>query len=213
MWRIRKDGGLACVDHLSLQQQKEAAAPSKTKTYSLLGITAGSSVHVKTALVDESKHTVESSPNLTRRLATVMIATLALASAMTLVFRAPLEEAANPSVTPNPAKAPWYFLWLQELVTDTTFTVGGITINGALIGGILLPGLLMLALIAWPYLDKSPVETVGVWWAKRRRMQNIIFVAVVAAVIVLTVIGTFLRGPYWGFYWPWEAQPEMPKKF
>ena len=213
MWRVRKDGGLACVDQLSLEQKKEKAAPIRSKTYSLLGITSGSTVHVETTIVDEDRHTVMSSPNLTRRLLVVTLGTLVVASILTILFSAPLEEAANPAVTPNPAKAPWYFLWLQELVTTTTFTIGGFTVNGALIGGIILPGLLVLAAIIWPYFDKSPVSSIGVWWAKDRRRQNIVFLVIVAAILILTVIGTFLRGPYWNWYWPWEAWPEMPRKF
>jgi cytochrome b-561 len=213
MWRVRKDGGLACVDQLSLEQKKEQVAPIKSKTYSLLGITSGRTVHVETTIVDEDKHTVMSSPNLTRRLVVVTLGTLVVASILTILFRAPLEEAANPAVTPNPAKAPWYFLWLQELVTTTTFTIGGITINGALIGGIILPGLLVLAAVVWPYLDKSPLRSVGVWWAADRRRQNIVFLVIVAAILILTVIGTFLRGPYWDWYWPWQSWPDMPRKF
>jgi quinol-cytochrome oxidoreductase complex cytochrome b subunit len=213
MWRVRKDGGLASVDRLSLQQKKEKQIPSKTKTYSLLGITSGSSVQVEAALVNEDEHTVDSSPNLSRRLAVVSIATLALSSLLTIFARAPLEEPANPSVTPNPAKAPWYFLWLQELVTDTTFTIGGFTVNGALIGGIILPAVLILALFIWPFIEKSPVQATGVWFAKERRKQNIVFLIIILAVLVFTVIGTFLRGPYWEFFWPWESWPEQPKKF
>jgi quinol-cytochrome oxidoreductase complex cytochrome b subunit len=213
MWRVRKDGGLACTDKLSLEQKKEEVTPIKSKTYSLLGITSGSSVHVETTIVDDDQHTVMSSPNLTRRLLVVSLGTLAVASILTIIFRAPLEAAANPAVTPNPAKAPWYFLWLQELVTTTTFTIGGFTVNGALIGGIVLPGLLVLAAIAWPYLDKSPLRSVGVWWAEDRRRQNIVFLVIVAAILILTVIGTFLRGPYWNWYWPWQSWPEMPRKF
>lgn len=213
MWRVRKDGGLACVDHLSLEQRKEKVSPIKSKTYSLLGITRGATVHVETTIIDEDQHTVMSSPNMTRRLTVVTLGTLVVASILTLLFRAPLEVAANPAVTPNPAKAPWYFLWLQELVTTTTFTIGGFTVNGALIGGIILPGLLVAAAIAWPYLDKSSVQSVGVWWAKDRRRQNIIFLVIVAAILILTIIGTFLRGPYWNWYWPWESWPDMPRKF
>jgi quinol-cytochrome oxidoreductase complex cytochrome b subunit len=213
MWRVRKDGGLACVDRLSLSQLRQKVAPIKSKTYSLLGITRGTTVHVETSLIDEDAHTVHSSPGLTRRLAVVTLGTLAVTALLTVVFRAPLEEAANPAVTPNPAKAPWYFLWLQELVTDTTFTVGGYTFNGALIGGIIIPAALLILLVAWPYLDKSPAQTVGVWWAKERKRQNIAFLAVVAAILILLVIGTFLRGPYWDFYWPWESWPEAPRKF
>jgi quinol-cytochrome oxidoreductase complex cytochrome b subunit len=213
MWRVRKDGGLACVDKVLLEQKKAAVTPVKSKTYSLLGITGGTTVHVETALVDEDRHTVKSSPNLTRRLLLVTLVTLALVSILTFIVGAPLEEPANAAVTPNPAKAPWYFLWLQELVTITTVSIGGFTINGALIGGIIVPGILIAAAIVWPFLDKSPLTAVGVWFAKERRRQNLIFLAVVVLILVLTVVGTFLRGPYWHFYWPWESWPEMPKKF
>jgi quinol-cytochrome oxidoreductase complex cytochrome b subunit len=213
MWRARKDGGLACVDRLSLFQKKEKATPVRSKTYSLLGITSGSTVHVETTIIDEDKHTVMSSPNLTRRLLVVTLGTIAVASILTILFSAPLEEPANPAVTPNPAKAPWYFLWLQELVTITTFTIGGFTVNGALIGGIILPGVLVLAALVWPYLDKSPTTAIGVWWPVERRRQNMVFIVIVAAILLFTIIGTFLRGPYWHFYWPWESWPEMPRKF
>jgi cytochrome b-561 len=213
MWRVRKDGGLACVDGLSLAQKHQEAAPKKTKTYSLLGIARGSTVHVETALIDEEEHSVDSSPQLTRRLLMVFLATLAISVLLAVVVRAPLEAQANPSVTPNPAKAPWYFLWLQELVTDTTVKIGDFTINGALIGGILLPATLVILLAIWPYLDRSTTRAVGVWFSLERRTQNWIFLVIVAGILLLTVIGTFLRGPYWKFYWPWEAWPEMPKKF
>ena len=213
MWRVRKDGGLACVDQESLEQKNAPAAPVKSKTYSLLGIASGTTVHVETSLIDEDEHTVQASPNLTRRLLLVTLLTLAVASVLTFIAHAPLEEAANPAITPNPAKAPWYFLWLQELVTITTFKLGGFTINGALIGGIIVPGLLVVAAILWPYFDKSSAGATGVWFAKERRRQNLIFLAVVLAILVLTIVGTFLRGPYWNFYWPWESWPEMPRKF
>jgi len=156
---------------------------------------------------------VQGSPNLTRRVLAVALATFALSAVLAVAVRAPLEEAANPSVTPNPAKAPWYFLWLQELVTDTTIRIGGFTLNGALIGGIVLPAILVLALIAAPYLDKTSLRTVGFWWAAERRRQNLIFLVIVLAILVLTVVGTFMRGPYWNFYWPWETWPEMPRRF
>ncbi len=213
MWRVRKDGGLACVDQLAQTQKKETATPIKSKTYSLLGITSGSTVHVETSLIDEDQHTVHSSPNLTRRLAVVILGTFVLASVLTVLFHAPLEEPANASVTPNPAKAPWYFLWLQELVTDTTFRIGGFTVNGALVGGILIPGLLMGWLVLWPYFDRSSVQSVGVWWGAERKRQNLVFLIVILGVVILTIIGTFMRGPYWGFYWPWQSWPEIPRRF
>lgn len=213
MWRVRKDHGLACVDHLALTQKSQKTAPVKSKTYSLLGIAKGRTVHVETSLIDEDLHTVRSSPNLTRRLLMVALATMLITCVLTLIVQAPLEEAANPKVTPNPAKAPWYFLWLQELVTDTTIHIGSFTINGALIGGIVLPGVLVLLLALWPYLDKSPLSAIGVWFANERRAQNTAFLLVVLAVLVFTVIGTFMRGPYWKFFWPWETWPQIPKNF
>ena len=213
MWRVRKDGGLASVDHQALRQRRENVTPIKSKTYSLLGITKGRSVQVETSGVNEDENTVTSSPNLTRRLLMVMMGTTVFSVLLTILVRAPLEEAANPNVTPNPAKAPWYFLWLQELVTDTTLKLKGFTINGALVGGILVPGVLALLLTVWPYLDKSPASAVGVWFAKERRRQNLVFFIVVLAIISLTVVGTFMRGPYWHFFWPWQSWPTMPKRF
>ncbi len=213
MWRVRKDGGLACVDHRALAEKHETHAPALAKTYSLLGITKGRTVHVETALVDFDRFTVDSSPNLTRRLLLVIVASTAMCALLSLFIGAPLEQPANPKVTPNPAKAPWYFLWLQELVTDTTVRLGDYTINGALVGGIIIPGVLVLLLALWPWFDRSPVRAVGVWFASERRMQNIAFLAGLGIVIILTIIGTFLRGPSWNFYWPWEAWPDVPTRF
>jgi quinol-cytochrome oxidoreductase complex cytochrome b subunit len=213
MWRVRKDGGLACVDKLALKEKYAKTAPVKSKTYSLLGITRGRTVHVETTLVEHDRHTVPSSPNLTRRLLAVMLITVTVIALLGVFVGAPLEEAANPRVTPNPAKAPWYFLWLQELVTDTTIKIGGFTLNGALVGGMLVPGFLVLLLGAWPYLDKSGPGSTGVWFAKERRKQNMIFLAVVIFILIFTVIGTFLRGPYWKFYWPWQSWPDVPRRF
>ena len=213
MWRVRKDHGLACVDQLALTQKAGKTTPVKTKTYSLLGIAKGRTVHVETSLVDTDVHTVQSSPNLTRRILLFGLATSLVTCILTLLVQAPLEEAANPKVTPNPAKAPWYFLWLQELVTDTTIHIGSFTINGALIGGILLPGILVGLLAIWPYLDKSGPSTTGVWFARQRKLQNSVFLLVVLGILVLTVIGTFMRGPYWKFFWPWDAWPQLPKPF
>ena len=111
MWRIRKDGGLACVDNLVLSQKKEKVKDGmKSKTYSLLGLTAGRTVQVETSLIDEEKYTVNSVPFLIRRIGLVMLGTFVFVVLISLFIHAPLEEPANPNVTPNPAKAPWYFL-------------------------------------------------------------------------------------------------------
>lgn len=168
---------------------------------------------MQNVVIDEEKEKVPSSPNLTMRLAVVTLATTIVSILLTLIVRAPLEAAANPAVTPNPAKAPWYFLWLQELVTITTFTIGGITINGALIGGIILPGVLVLAAVLFPYFDKSPADATGKWLPKERKWQNTVFLIIVAAILILTFIGTFMRGPFWEMYMPWEQWEQTPRKF
>ncbi len=213
MWRVRKDGGLACVEKRYEEGKKNDMPAVASKTYSLLGITGGSSVDVQNVMVDDERDKVPSSPHLTVRLTVVTLATLAVSILLTLIVRAPLEEAANPAVTPNPAKAPWYFLWLQELVTITTFTIGGFTINGALIGGIILPGVLVLAAIIWPYYDKSPVSSIGRWLPKERKWQNIVFLVIVAFILVLTFIGTYMRGPFWELYMPWQEWEQTPRRF
>ncbi len=213
MWRVRKDGGLAAVDREDRSATPAPTVPVKSKTYSLLGITNGASVHVQTKGVEEEQASVSAVPHLLRRILVVAIVTTVLTIILSIIFTAPLEAPANPSVTPNPAKAPWYFLWLQEIVTVTTVSLGPVTINGALVGGILLPGLLVFLAVWWPYRDRSGLGSVGVWFAPERRRQNMVFLAICLLVILFTIIGTFLRGPYWNFYWPWESWPTTPVKF
>ncbi len=212
LWRIRKDGGLASVDALSREREREEDPDSLAKTYSLLGVVPGQTATAGRWTLKEDDH-VDSVPHLLRRILIVASVSLLVVTALALVMPAPLEEPANALVTPNPAKAPWYFLWLQELVTDTTVHIGGFTVNGALVGGVLLPGVLVLLLAVWPWLDKSGVEAAGVWLHRARLRQNVVFMLAVAAIVALTIVGTLLRGPYWNFYLPWESWPELPRHF
>lgn len=212
MWRIHKDGGLACHDQTALDQQVTESEPVASKTYSLLGIASGSSATVETALVDEEAHLVSSVPVLARRLLMVGLLCFAISAVLAVWLGAPLEEAANPQVTPNPAKAPWYFLWLQELVTITTVHFGNWTLNGALVGGVLIPGLLFLWGLLVPWIDHSPSRSTGTWFGPGRTRLNLIFLLICLALVVLTIVGTFLRGPYWNFYWPWESWPVHPPR-
>ena len=213
MWRIRKDGGLACMDQMILTSPEEVPADAGQKTYALLGITAGRTASVEMSAPGDEQHEIASSPNLTRRILLVALVTVVVCAVLALLLAAPMEQAANPMVTPNPAKAPWYFLWLQELVTDTTVKLGDLTINGALIGGVLVPGLLVLLLGAWPYLERSSPLATGLWFARERRTQNLVFLGIFVLVLALTAVGTFMRGPSWNFYWPWEAWPDIPRNF
>ena len=212
MWRVRKDGGLARSDGAALLGEKAEEPPTPSKTYTLLGVARGTAPTIRARSVEAPDLTVNAVPDLTRRAAIATLGTIAVISILAALVRSPLEEAANALITPNPAKAPWYFLWLQEIVTDTTFHIGSFTVNGAFFGGVVLPGLLIALLTVWPWLDKSPTAAAGVWFAKSLRAQNLVFLALVLLVIVFTVIGTFFRGPYWHFYWPWQAWPEIPSR-
>jgi quinol-cytochrome oxidoreductase complex cytochrome b subunit len=187
--------------------------PAPGKTYTLLGVTRGDTVQSVSpaALLDEKS--VPSVPHAVRRSAVVFLATLAVTGALGLLVAAPLEGPADPTVTPNPAKSPWYFLWLQELVSILTFRIGSFVVDGAFLGGILVPGLLVALLAAWPWLDRSPRDAAGVWFHPSRRLQNRVFLAVLLAIGVLVVIGTFFRGPYWDWVWPWEDRPPAPRTF
>ncbi len=130
-------------------------------------------------------------PHLVLRELTVLVLVLVAVNVFALLVDAPLEEIADATRTPNPAKAPWYFLGLQELVH-----------YGAILGGVVVPTALVLALLALPYLDTRP-RGVGVWFSRERPLANAVFASVTLAVVALTVIGTFFRGPNWAWVVPW----------
>jgi quinol-cytochrome oxidoreductase complex cytochrome b subunit len=213
MWRVRKDGGLAAIERVRDQRTMVPKATPKTKSYSLFGLTPGTSVQVMSSTGLEESDQVFSSPNMSRRIALVFLIVFNITLIAALMFNAPLEGLANPSVTPNPAKAPWYFVWLQELVASTTVRLGGFAVSGALLGGILLPGILLAVLTLWPWLDRSPRTAEGRWLAPERNRQNITFVVATILIIVLIMVGVYLRGPYWRIYWPGQARPEMPRLY
>jgi quinol-cytochrome oxidoreductase complex cytochrome b subunit len=212
MWRVRKDGGLAKADREALLETPRAVTPGKTKTYTLLGVARGATPGVRASSLEAPETTVNAVPDLVRRAWIVTLGTILLISVASVFIASPLEEPANPLLTPNPAKAPWYFLWLQEIVTITTVHIGSFTVNGAFVGGVVLPGLLITLLTVWPWIDRSAAATAGRWLPADRRTQNIVFLVIVLAVLVLTFVGTFMRGPYWQIYWPWEAWPAIPSR-
>jgi quinol-cytochrome oxidoreductase complex cytochrome b subunit len=212
MWRVRKDGGLARADREASLEAPRTVAPTPTKTYTLLGVARGTSPAVTARALEAPGTTVNGVPDLARRSMIATFATIAAISILAVFIASPLEEPANALVTPNPAKAPWYFLWLQEVVTDTTLHLGAFTLNGAFVGGVLLPGALVTLLTVWPWLDRSPRPATGVWFPRSRRTQNLIFILLMLVIGVLTYVGMELRGPYWQFYWPWESWPDVPRR-
>ena len=213
MWRVRRDGGLAVTDPAAAPMpEPRQTAPAAAKTYSLFGVTPGTSLETRAARAREDEDAAPSSPHLLRRLMLVFLAVFTVTIILSLISGAPLEEAANPSITPNPAKAPWYFLWLQELLAVTTIRFEGFTVSGGLVGGIIIPGILLMAAAVWPFLDRSPLRTVGRWFPPERRVQNTVFAIVALGIAVLVLIGLLMRGPYWQLYWPWQAWPKLPQR-
>src|SRR5574339_427641 len=183
MWRVRKDGGLARADRETILDKPRPVGPVPTKTYTLLGIARGQAPVIRASALDAPESTVNAVPDLVRRAAIAVLGTIAAVSILAVFIASPLEEPANALVTPNPAKAPWYFLWLQEIVTDTTIHLGPVTLNGAFLGGVLLPAFLVLLMTFWPWLDKSPAAAAGVWLARSRRRQNLVFLLIVLAIV------------------------------
>ena len=111
-----------------------------------------------------------------------------------IVIDAPLEEAANPTKTPNPSKAPWYFLGLQEMLVYFD----------PWMAGVVLPSLIIVALMAMPYIDRSP-ENSGFYSYKRRRLAISLYMfGWLVLWQLLIVVGTVLRGPNWNFFGPFE---------
>jgi quinol-cytochrome oxidoreductase complex cytochrome b subunit len=172
----------------------------------------GGLAHQSEAQEVEDAPGVNAIPTVVYRVALVAVATWLAVTVLAILIPSPLEEAANPLLTPNPAKAPWYFLWLQELVADTTVRLGPLTVNGALVGGILFPAILLVVTILWPWLDRSAASTSGVWAARERRTQLLVFGTLAVFIVGLTVVG-LLRGPSWHFFWPWQPWPDMPTRF
>ena len=111
-----------------------------------------------------------------------------------ILLQAPLEQPADPSVAPNPAKAPWYFLGLQEMLVYFD----------PWLAGVVFPGLIVVGLIAVPYIDKNPKGN-GYYTFKDRPFAISTFMfGFVILWVLLIAFGTFLRGPNWNFFGPYE---------
>tara|TARA_B110000116_G_C16799423_1_gene569190 strand:+ start:2546 stop:3664 length:1119 start_codon:yes stop_codon:yes gene_type:complete len=111
-----------------------------------------------------------------------------------ILVAAPLEEPANPASTPNPSKAPWYFLGLQEMLVYFD----------PWLAGVLFPTLIILGMCAIPYMDINKKGD-GYYSFKERRVGYFIFLyGWLVLWVYLIIIGTFFRGPNWNFFGPFE---------
>jgi menaquinol-cytochrome c reductase cytochrome b/c subunit len=117
----------------------------------------------------------------------LLIVTAALIVFSTFV-NAPLRELANPNLTPNPSKAPWYFLGLQELLRYFH----------PMVAGVLVPTLFFGLLFVLPYADRNPSNKPG-----DRKLAIVLFTMLLMFFAILTIIGAFFRGPGFNFVWPW----------
>jgi len=268
-WRIRKDGGMTRPDSAKVVAPddsdiqpagKKGSIFPTYKTYGLMELADG-----KTPAVDNDvENTVMSWPNLMVAEVAVFMLTLAAVLAYAFYIDAPLKELANAAIPENPAKAPWYFLGLQELVSYSAF-----------MGGIVLPAVAVLGLLVIPYLDRedynvgvwftnsqgrsvaiqsfvlSSLGMVGIlafvvnfgwfrnWWPDIHQMFIILinpgtlwvgalagwslftikrtgstrmgaialFTATLVTFVILTYVGTVLRGPNWDFFWSQSQWP------
>jgi hypothetical protein len=119
---------------------------------------------------------------------------MAILTVWSITLNAPLEEPANPSLTPNPSKAPWYFLGLQEILVYFDPWIAGVTI----------PTLIILGLCAIPYIDINPKGN-GYYTFKERKFAIVTFLfGFLVLWVSLIVLGTFFRGPGWNLFMPWE---------
>ncbi len=140
------------------------------KTYGLMEVVQGTSLLVE----KEPEDTIFTFPWLIIKEVICGFLVLAALVIISLFFNAPLEELANPSVTPNPAKAPWYFLGLQELLHYFP----------PVVAGVLLPTLIVIALIIIPYFEIN-IKRGGLWKGKRESTLLVLFLSVLAISIFL----------------------------
>jgi len=153
-WRIRKDGGLARPEDPPGGpaewggEHRQVFQPLATKTYGLMALVKGKRPPVNRG----PENTVMSWPHVFWAELSVFMVTIAITLILAFHFDAPLKELANPAIPENPAKAPWYFLGIQELVSYSAFT-----------GGLLIPLIVLLGLALIPFLDRRTGGE-GVWF-------------------------------------------------
>lgn len=178
-------------------QLRKIFSKDPNKTYGLMEIVDGTSPIVEKRIED----TVETFPHYIILLTICSLSVTFVLLIISLFFDAPLEDLANPLITPNPGKAPWYFTGIQELIHYTTKPV---------IPAIIIPLLIILWLLSIPYIDRKPKTIVGSVLNKifvggeRRKILVILFTVFIFGALIFTVIGSLFRGENWGFVLPWK---------
>ena len=124
-----------------------------------------------------------------------MIVCTILLIVWSIVLTAPLEQPANPAVSPNPSKAPWYFLGLQEMLVYFD----------PWIAGVVFPTVILIGIMAIPYLDTNKKGCGYYSFADRKMAVSVFMFFWLVLWVFLIVVGTFLRGPNWNFFGPFEV--------
>jgi hypothetical protein len=126
-------------------------------------------------------------------LAAIIVTVILMVWAITL--NAPLEEPANPNLTMNPAKAPWYFLGLQEMLVYFD----------PWIAGVVMPTLIIVGLMVIPYIDENPLGN-GYYTYKQRKFAIWTYLlGFIGMWLLMIAIGTLIRGPGWQWFWPTQT--------
>jgi hypothetical protein len=143
---------------------------------------------------EETAEKVLTWPDLVYTELICLVAITVILIAWSMVLPAPLEDPANPQASPNPSKAPWYFLGLQEMLVY----------YDPWLAGVVFPGLIIVGLGAIPYIDTNPKGN-GYYTLKERKWEIGTFLfGFLILWILLVILGTFLRGPNWNFFGPYE---------
>ena len=166
---------------------------TEQKRYRALAFVKGESL-AKEKDVHVSEDEIPTWPYLVRKefLAAIIVTIILLV--WSIALNAPLEDPSDPSVTPNPAKAPWYFLGLQEMLVYFD----------PWIAGVIFPSLIVMGLMAMPYIDINPKGN-GYYTFKERWFAILTFCFGFHILwILLIIVGVFMRGPGWLWFWPWQ---------
>jgi hypothetical protein len=127
---------------------------------------------------------VKSSPRFFRLISRSMYALAAVLLLLAAVIPAPLQEQANPAITPNPAKSAWFLLWIQELVSWSRYMIYPVMLLGCL-------------LLLLPWLPVGIRIHQAGWFPREQRVVSTITVMLAAAVVMLTVVAMYFRGANW----------------
>jgi len=146
-------------------------------------------VEASTTIRDDSEdEMIVSFPEFIFKEFIAAVAMTAFLVVVSIVLQAPLLGQANPGVTPNPSKAPWYFLGLQELLSRFP----------PLMAGVAFPTFVIVLMILVPFLDRNPSRR-----PSERKVAIILFALYMAIVVALVIIGTFFRGHEFIWNWGW----------